>query len=100
MSLRAHCKPTDGAWSNTLRCIASPYVSYTRPIQKKTERHRKAPCRKGQHNYGSNQNIGARIARRVCATCSAVTIDLTGSYELAYPVVASHEPISVISNRP
>jgi hypothetical protein len=39
------------------------------------------------HDYGAMQDIGAGIARRVCATCNAVTIDLTGTYEPAEPVM-------------
>lgn len=75
-------------------------MSTSRPAPKASDRHRKAECRKGRHHFGSNQNIGAGITRRVCDTCSAITIDLTGSYELAYPVVSSQEPISVIGQRP
>jgi hypothetical protein len=39
------------------------------------------------HDYGATQNIGAGIGRRVCGTCNAGTIDLTGTYEPAAPVM-------------
>lgn len=82
----------------TLRRIASLYVSHIRQDEK-SDRHKRADCRKGRHHYGSIQNIGAGIGRRVCETCSAVTIDLTSSYELAYPVVISHAPLVSVANR-
>jgi hypothetical protein len=45
----------------------------------KSSKHRIAECRKGTHDYAEGQHIGAGIMRRVCQTCSYVTIDLTGS---------------------
>ena len=36
-------------------------------------------CRRGIHNYGESQRIGAGIVRQVCTTCWDVTIDLTGA---------------------
>ena len=65
----------------------------------KSDRHKRAECRKGRHHFGSIQNIGAGISRRVCETCSAVTIDLTNSYELASPVVTSNPPLVSVANR-
>jgi hypothetical protein len=53
-------------------------MSHIRPEQK-SSKHRIAECRKGSHDYAEGQHIGAGIMRRVCATCSYVTIDLTGS---------------------
>jgi hypothetical protein len=61
-------------------------VTHLKPDAKRPRR-RKSDCRKGMHDYGAMQDIGAGIARRVCATCNAVTIDLTGSYEPAEPVM-------------
>lgn len=42
-------------------------------------------CRKGRHNYGEEQNVGAGILRRVCTTCGSVSIDLTKAHELTVP---------------
>jgi hypothetical protein len=53
-------------------------MSHIRP-EPKTPKHRIADCRKGSHAYAEGQHIGAGIMRRVCETCSYVTIDLTGS---------------------
>jgi len=53
-------------------------MSHIRPEQK-SSKHRIAECRKGTHDYAEGQHIGAEIMRRVCQTCSYVTIDLTGS---------------------
>ncbi len=44
-------------------------------------RHRVSSCRKGRHNYGQAQDIGAGIERRVCDTCGDVSIDLTAAHE-------------------
>jgi hypothetical protein len=53
-------------------------MSHIRP-EPKPPKHRIADCRKGSHAYAEGQHIGAGIMRRVCETCSYVTIDLTGS---------------------
>jgi hypothetical protein len=68
-------------------------VSHIRP-EPKAPKRRKSDCKKGLHDYGATQNIGAGIARRVCARCSAVTIDLTSTYELGAPVKSSHPSIT------
>lgn len=67
-------------------------MSHIRPDQGRGK-HRKTECRKGRHEFGETQNIGAGIARRVCLTCSAVTIDLTSVYELGAPVLTTHRTI-------
>lgn len=48
-------------------------------------------CKKGIHNYGEGQAIGAGILRQVCSTCGDVTIDLTGVEELTETSVM-HRP--------
>lgn len=54
----------------------------------KSSKHRLSSCKKGQHNYGIAQYIGAGIERRVCTTCSTVTFDLTAVDDsLASPLV-------------
>jgi hypothetical protein len=73
-------------------------VSQTRQDQT-SQRHKRAECRKGRHLFGTNQNIGAGINRRVCEVCAAVTIDLTNTYELAQPVISSHSQLVSIVNR-
>ena len=51
--------------------------------------HRRSACRKDRHSYGERRDIGAGIARQVCRSCGAVTIDLTGAHELTTPVISS-----------
>ena len=53
----------------------------------RTRKHRIASCRKGRHDFGDQQDIGGGIARRVCAACSAVSIDLTPGAHLKPPAV-------------
>lgn len=60
-------------------------------------RHRLSYCRKGDHNYGETQNIGAGITRRVCLTCSAVSIDLSQADEPREPVVQGQRTIASLS---
>ena len=60
-------------------------MTHLRPEAKAT-RHKRSDCRKDNHNYGEEQNIGAGILRRVCATCGAVSIDLTSADELKTPI--------------
>ncbi len=67
-------------------------MSHIQP-EGKTQRHRRADCRKGRHDFGENQSIGAGIARRVCDACGSVTIDLTPGEELTAPVVPSPDTI-------
>ena len=50
-------------------------------------------CRKGHHEYGEAQNVGAGILRRVCITCSGVTIDLTNAGELPTPLFNTQSSI-------
>lgn len=61
----------------------------------KRPRHRRADCRKGRHEYGESQNVGAGILRRVCRVCAAVSIDLTKADELTKPVLPN--PHSILS---
>jgi hypothetical protein len=89
---------TDGPLSHTLRRIASLSVSHI-SYDEKRERHKKAECRKGRHLYGPKQSVGAGIYRQVCATCSAVTIDLTNVHELAGPVMTSQRSLSAAGRR-
>lgn len=44
-------------------------------------KHRASACRRGRHDYGEKQYVGAGITRQVCATCGDVTIDLTAAHE-------------------
>lgn len=67
-------------------------MSHIQP-EDKTQRHRRADCRKGRHDFGENQSIGAGIVRRVCDACGSVTIDLTPGEELAAPVIPSSDSI-------
>ena len=60
----------------------------------RTRKHRIASCRRGRHDFSEQQNIGAGIARRVCAACSAVSIDLTQADHPESPTV---QPRSIIS---
>lgn len=68
-------------------------------LNRRRDGHRKSDCRKGRHLYGADQNIGAGMTRRICSACSDVTIDLTGTYQLAQPVLLAHEPLPVASRR-
>jgi hypothetical protein len=47
--------------------------------------HRKSSCRRGSHRYGTPQNVGAGILRRVCRGCGSVSIDLTTAVPGADP---------------
>ena len=74
-------------------------MSHVRP-DAKSEKHRPSECKKGQHDYGVSQHIGAGIERRVCTTCSAVSIDLTAADDsLASPLVQSHATIESLSKK-
>ncbi len=53
-------------------------MSHIRP-EMNPSKHKIADCRRGSHDYGEGQHIGAGIMRRVCEICADVTIDLTGS---------------------
>lgn len=57
-------------------------MSHLRP-EDKAARHRMSSCRRGIHNYGESQRVGAGIVRKVCLTCAGVTIDLTGVDEVS-----------------
>ena len=63
-------------------------VSHLRP-EDKIQKHRRSDCRKGRHDYGEAQNVGAGIRRQVCTECGEVTIDLTGADELRKPVISN-----------
>lgn len=58
-------------------------MSHLRPDDK--PKGTQAACRKGRHDYGESQSIGAGIQRRVCSICGEVTIDLTGAEPLSAP---------------
>lgn len=72
-------------------------MSHVRP-EEKTDRHRRLSCRRGRHDYGANQNIGAGIIRRVCEACGAVNIDLSET-ELSRPVLRTGENILKLIGR-
>lgn len=61
--------------------------------------HRRSACRKGRHEYGEPQHIGAGIERQVCQICSAVTIDLTGAYEAKSALVSNNRGIISLVTR-
>ena len=65
----------------------------------KPRKHRRSDCRKGLHEYGEPQNIGAGILRRVCDACAAVTIDLTQAGELTAPLVSTRSNIIEMTAR-
>lgn len=44
---------------------------------RRVRRRAMADCRNQKHRYGSAQEIGGGILRRVCVVCGAVSIDLT-----------------------
>lgn len=67
-------------------------MSHLGPIDE-TPRRRRADCRKGIHDYGEPQNIGAGILRRVCGLCAMVTIDLTNADELTAPLIPNQTSI-------
>ncbi|HEX6947628.1 MAG TPA: hypothetical protein VF246_09790 [Acidimicrobiia bacterium] len=59
-------------------------MSHVRP-RRERRRDGKPNCRKGLHSYGPTQEIGGGISRRVCEVCHAVSIDLSGAYEMGAP---------------
>lgn len=73
-------------------------MSHLHPEPKK-QKQRRSDCRKGSHEYGQPQNIGAGIVRRVCSLCSAVTIDLTNADELTTPVISPQSNIIAMTAR-
>jgi hypothetical protein len=89
---------TESAWMTRGFSLALAHVSHLRP-EGKPSKHRRSDCRKGLHDFGALQNIGAGISRRVCARCSSVTIDLTNSFELAAPVTSTHPTIGSMAAR-
>ncbi len=56
-------------------------MTHIRSETKSSSKHKIADCRKGRHDYGEGQHIGATIMRHVCLTCAYVTIDLSGAEE-------------------
>ena len=60
-------------------------VSHLHP-EIKAQKHRRSDCRKGRHEFGETQNVGAGIRRQVCIECGAVTIDLSKADELTAPL--------------
>jgi hypothetical protein len=73
-------------------------VTHLRPEDRRP-RHRRSDCRKGRHEYGEPQQIGAGITRQVCEVCSAVTIDLTGAYEAKSGLVSDNRAIISLVTR-
>jgi hypothetical protein len=73
-------------------------VTHLRPEDQRP-RHRRSACRKGRHQYGEPQHIGAGIERQVCEVCSAVTIDLTGAYEAKSALVSDNRGIISLVTR-
>lgn len=55
-------------------------------------------CRKGHHQYGDPQGIGAGIARQVCEVCSEVTIDLTVAHEESTPILRDKGTIGPLTS--
>lgn len=68
-------------------------------IREKPRKHRMSDCRKGSHDFGEPQSIGAGMARQVCSTCSAVTIDLTNADRLTEPFVPGRKNPILASRR-
>lgn len=75
------------------RLLESCAVSHIRP-EDMAPRHRRSACRRGRHDYGKPQHIGAGITRQVCDVCASVTIDLTSTYEPDSPVVNERRRIT------
>lgn len=73
-------------------------MSHIGPTNKEP-RQRRSDCRKGRHEYGEPQNIGAGILRRVCALCAMVTIDLTSADELTTPLIPNQTSILSIADQ-
>jgi hypothetical protein len=73
-------------------------VSHLHP-EPESQKHRRADCRKGRHDYGGPQSIGAGLLRSVCSLCAAVTIDLTDADELTTPVVSPQSNIIAMTAR-
>jgi hypothetical protein len=48
---------------------------------KRSRRQARVDCQLGRHRFGSSQEIGGGIVRRVCHACSSITIDLTAVQE-------------------
>ena len=62
-------------------------------LQDRPRKHRRSDCRKGRHEFGQAQNIGAGIKRQVCEVCGAVSIDLTDSDSPTMPVVSTQKSL-------
>lgn len=74
-------------------------MSHIRPGDK-SRKHRRSDCKKGRHDYGEPQSVGAGIVRQVCKACAAVTIDLTQADELRTPLKKKGRSIlSMVSRR-
>ena len=75
-------------------------VSHIRP-ELRLQRHRRSACRRGSHDYGEAQAVGAGITRQVCQTCGVVTIDLSQADELTTPLIPTLNTIfAMTSKRP
>ena len=65
----------------------------------RTNKHRMSACRRGQHDYGAEQNIGAGIVRAVCRTCAAVSIHLIHADRLASLASSPTGNFGALTNR-
>ena len=43
---------------------------------------RKSNCRRGEHPFGPNVDVGGGIQRQVCASCGLIELDLRSGSEL------------------
>jgi len=67
--------------------IGTPKSSGTEELpEDKPVKLGRSACRKGRHDYGRAQHIGAGITRRICDSCGEVSIDLTGADEVTRAV--------------
>ena len=73
-------------------------VTHLRPEDRRP-RQRRLACRRGRHEFGEPQHIGAGIVRQVCDVCSAVTIDLTGAYEAKTALISDNRGIISLVTR-
>lgn len=73
-------------------------MSHLRPDER-IQRHRKSHCKKGRHEYGESQNVGAGILRRICEVCGIINIDLTSADELETPVIPKKTNLASMAPR-
>lgn len=65
---------------------------------RRSRRKAYAQCRRERHRYGSPQQIGGGILRRICFACGMVSIDLTGATDHGAPGLFSGRVVFEISN--